>query len=336
MIVATGASQFEFLEHLTADKTLDWSKVVAFHLDEYVGLPVTHPASFRKYLRERFLEKLPCPIGAFHEVDGENDPVAECARLNALIAQHDIDICCLGIGENSHIAFNDPPADFETEEPFIVVDLNQTCRQQQVNEGWFATTDDVPKQAISMSVKQIMRSRMLVNSVPGERKAKAVRWTLEKDISPDYPATIMRNHPKCYLNLDRDSAAQVRFTRYLSFCLSGLVLIGICLANALPNLSSGNILLAIAGVLFFLGFCGFPPMVSIALSVLSKKPFSHIILATSSLLYGAWFADVYYDAFYLHLDPQSAIALIFVGVYFLPVLGPLWLAVLVNEFWRKK
>jgi len=205
MIVATGASQFEFLSHLTADKALDWSKVVAFHLDEYVGLPVTHPASFRKYLRERFLAQLPCPIGAFHEVDGENDPVAECARLNALIGQYDIDICCLGIGENSHIAFNDPPADFGTDDPFIVVDLNQTCRQQQVNEGWFATTDDVPKQAISMSVKQIMRSRMLVNSVPGERKAQAVKWTLEEAVSPDYPATIMRNHPNCYLNLDVES-----------------------------------------------------------------------------------------------------------------------------------
>jgi len=210
MTVATGASQFEFLKHLTADKTLDWTKVIAFHLDEYVGLPVTHPASFRNYLRERFLAKLPCPIGAFHEVNGENDPAEECGRLNALIAQYEMDICCLGIGENSHIAFNDPPADFETDKPFIVVDLNETCRQQQVNEGWFATTGDVPKQAISMSVKQMMRANMLVNSVPGERKAQAVKWTLEEAISPDYPSTIMRNHPRCHLNLDADSAALVQ------------------------------------------------------------------------------------------------------------------------------
>ncbi|MCL1921912.1 MAG: glucosamine-6-phosphate deaminase [Kiritimatiellaeota bacterium] len=205
MVVATGASQFEFLEHLTADASLDWTKVVAFHLDEYVGLPVTHPASFRKYLRERFLAKLPRPIGAFHEVNGENDPAAECARLNALIGQYDIDICCLGIGENSHIAFNDPPADFVTEDAFIVVDLNETCRQQQVNEGWFATTGDVPRQAISMSVKQIMRCAMLVNSVPGERKAQAVKWTLDEPVSPDYPATIMRDHARCYLNVDAES-----------------------------------------------------------------------------------------------------------------------------------
>ena len=209
MILATGASQFEFLGHLTADPALDWSKVVAFHLDEYVGLPVTHPASFRNYLRERFLAKLPNPIGAFHEVNGENDPAAECERLNALIAQYDVDLCCMGIGENSHIAFNDPPADFETETPFIIVALDAACRQQQVNEGWFATLNDVPKQAISMSVRQIMKSRMLVNSVPGTCKAQAVKWTLEEAISPAYPATILRTHPNCCLNLDVDSAALV-------------------------------------------------------------------------------------------------------------------------------
>ena len=206
IIVATGASQFEFLQHLTADKSIDWSKVTVFHLDEYVGLPVTHIASFRKYLRERFVQQLPCPLAAFHEVNASNEPQQECERLGALISKQVIDVCCMGIGENGHIAFNDPPADFETDKPYLVVDLDEGCRQQQVNEGWFPTLADVPKQAISMSVKQILKSKALVNSVPGERKAVAVRNALEGGITPLCPASILRKHPDCHLNLDTQSA----------------------------------------------------------------------------------------------------------------------------------
>jgi glucosamine-6-phosphate deaminase len=206
IIVATGASQFEFLQYLTADTRIDWSKVTVFHLDEYVGLPVTHIASFRRYLRERLVQQLPCVLAAFHEVDASSDPVEECERLGALISKEVIDLCCMGIGENGHIAFNDPPADFLTEKPYLVVDLDQGCRQQQVNEGWFPTLEDVPKQAISMSVKQILKSKALVNSVPGERKAVAVRNALEGELSPLCPASILRTHPDCHLNLDTQSA----------------------------------------------------------------------------------------------------------------------------------
>jgi len=206
IIIATGASQFEFLQYLTADTRIDWSKVTVFHLDEYVGLPVTHIASFRRYLRERLVQQLPCALAAFHEVDASSDPVEECERLGALISKEVIDLCCMGIGENGHIAFNDPPADFLTEKPYLVVDLDQGCRQQQVNEGWFPTLEDVPKQAISMSVKQILKSKALVNSVPGERKAVAVRNALEGELSPLCPASILRTHPDCHLNLDTQSA----------------------------------------------------------------------------------------------------------------------------------
>jgi glucosamine-6-phosphate deaminase len=206
IIVATGASQFEFLQHLTADARINWSKVSVFHLDEYVGIPVTHIASFRRYLRERFVQQLPCPLAAFHEVNASSNPIEECERLSALISKQEIDVCCMGIGENGHIAFNDPPADFETDKPYLVVELDEGCRQQQVNEGWFPTLADVPKQAISMSVKQILKSKALVNSVPGERKAVAVRNALEGEISPLCPASILRTHPDCHLNLDTDSA----------------------------------------------------------------------------------------------------------------------------------
>ena len=206
IIIATGASQFEFLQNLTADVRINWSKVTVFHLDEYVGIPVTHIASFRRYLRERFVQQLPCPLAAFHEVNASSHPTEECERLGALISKQEIDVCCMGIGENGHIAFNDPPADFETDKPYLVVDLDEGCRQQQVNEGWFPTLADVPKQAISMSVKQILKSKALVNSVPGERKAVAVRNALEGEISPLCPASILRTHPDCHLNLDTQSA----------------------------------------------------------------------------------------------------------------------------------
>jgi glucosamine-6-phosphate deaminase len=207
VVVATGASQFEMLAHLVEEPGVDWGLVTAFHLDEYVGMAPGHPASFRKYLRKRFVEKVGA-LAAFHEVRGDApDPAAECRRLGELIAARPIDVSCIGIGENGHIAFNDPPADFETEEPFIVVDLDEACRRQQLGEGWFATLEDVPARAISMSVRQVMKARTLIVSVPDERKAEAVRATHEEPVSPNIPASKLREHADCRLFLDRGSAS---------------------------------------------------------------------------------------------------------------------------------
>lgn len=206
VILATGTSQFETLQTLIASEGIDWSKVVMFHLDEYIGLPLSHPASFRKYLLERFLAKVP-PLKASYLIDGEGEPSEECARLGMLISQHPIDVALVGIGENGHLAFNDPPADFDTEQPYIVVDLDEQCRTQQMNEGWFATMNDVPRQAISMSVKQIMKSANIICSVPELRKAKAVKDCLENEISNLFPASILRQHPQCELLLEPESAS---------------------------------------------------------------------------------------------------------------------------------
>lgn len=205
-IVATGASQFEFLDALTSDATVDWSKTTMFHLDEYVGLPVTHGASFRKYLTERLIEKV--HPGTVNLVEGDaDDPEAECARLNDIIAGYTIDVAFVGIGENGHLAFNDPPADFETEEPYIVVTLDEACRRQQMGEGWFPTLDDVPERAISMSIKQIMKSQNILCIVPDSRKAEAVRNCLDKEVSPMYPASILREHAQAELYLNDAAAA---------------------------------------------------------------------------------------------------------------------------------
>ena len=205
IILATGASQFEMFAALVT-KEVDFSKVTAFHLDEYVGMAETHPASFRKYLKERFHEKV-ASLEAFHYIDGEADPAAECRRVGDVIRRHPIDVACVGIGENGHLAFNDPPADFDTEEPYIVVDLDDACRKQQLGEGWFATFDDVPTRAISMSIRQIMASRCIVCTVPDERKAVAVRSTLEGEITNTVPASILREHADCHLFLDGPAAA---------------------------------------------------------------------------------------------------------------------------------
>ena len=204
IILATGASQFEMLSALVkAD--VDWSKVTVFHLDEYIGLPETHPASFRKYLKERFVDVV--GPSAFHAINGETDPQKECSSLGALISEQDIDVAFVGIGENAHLAFNDPPADFQTEEPYIVVDLDLVCRRQQLGEGWFPSLEAVPDRAISMSVKQIMKSRALICTVPDERKAEAVQKTLEGEITPEVPASILQNHPHAWLYLDQGSAS---------------------------------------------------------------------------------------------------------------------------------
>jgi glucosamine-6-phosphate deaminase len=207
IIVATGASQFEMLEALTAEPGIDWSRVTGFHLDEYVGVPITHPASFRAYLWQRFVSKLPFPLRAFHFLDAEVSPDAECARVGAILRQHPVDVAFIGIGENGHIAFNDPPADFETEEPYLVVDLDDACRRQQLGEGWFPTLDAVPKRAVSMSVRQILQSAAIICTVPDLRKAQAVRAAVTGPVTPDVPASILQRHPDCRLFLDSAAAS---------------------------------------------------------------------------------------------------------------------------------
>jgi len=205
IILATGTSQFETLQQLLSDKEIDWSAVNMFHLDEYIGLPITHKASFRKYLMERFIQQVPA-LRAAHLINGEADPASECERLGKLILEHPIDVCLCGIGENGHLAFNDPPADFETTSPYIVVALDEACRKQQFGEGWFPTLEDVPKQAISMSIHQIMQSAHIICSVPDERKARAVKDCLENEVSQLYPASILQQHPSCSLYLDKQSS----------------------------------------------------------------------------------------------------------------------------------
>jgi glucosamine-6-phosphate deaminase len=210
IILATGMSQFEMLAHLVTLPYIDWSRVTVFHLDEYVGLPSTHPASFRRYLRERFVERLAHPMRAFHEINAEGDPEAECLRLNALIADSPISVAFIGIGENGHLAFNDPPADFETEVPYIVVNLDEACRRQQLGEGWFPTLEDVPRQAISMSIRQILKSKEIVCTVPDERKARAVQQAVEGPVTPDVPASILQRHPATTLFLDPPAASLLK------------------------------------------------------------------------------------------------------------------------------
>jgi len=208
LILATGASQFEMLASLV-EQPVDWSKVTAFHLDEYIGLSADHPASFRKYLRERFEEKVD-GLRAFHYVNGEaQDPEAECERLGALISGRTIDVACIGIGENGHLAFNDPPADFETERPYIVVELSDRCRQQQLGEGWFPSLKAVPTHAISMSIRQIMKSEAIVCTVPDARKAEAVERTFEDTISPHIPASILRRHSECDMYVDEPAVQRL-------------------------------------------------------------------------------------------------------------------------------
>jgi glucosamine-6-phosphate deaminase len=208
IVVATGASQFEMLEALVAED-LDWSSVTAFHLDEYIDMPATHPASFRRYLSERFTSKLPT-LGAFHFIVGDApDLDAELARINAVIEEHPIDVVFAGIGENAHLAFNDPPADFDAAEPFRVLQLEERCRRQQFGEGWFPTLEDVPTEAISMTIPTIVSGRLIVLAVPDSRKAEAVAATLNGPVTPMVPASILQQHPNCHLFLDPDSAALV-------------------------------------------------------------------------------------------------------------------------------
>jgi len=206
IVAATAASQLEFLDALTKAPGIDWSKVEAFHLDEYVGLPVTHPGSFRKMLLEQLVRKT--GIADYHLLDGDAaDPSEVVRRVGEQLASTLVDIAFLGIGENGHIAFNDPPADFRTEEPYIIVSLDEACRQQQVGEAWFADISQVPERAISMSANQILKAREILAVVPGPRKADAVKLCLEGAISPMAPASILRRHPNATVYLDRASAA---------------------------------------------------------------------------------------------------------------------------------
>jgi glucosamine-6-phosphate deaminase len=206
VIAATGASQFEFLEALAGAPDLDWGRVEMFHLDEYVGLSDSHPASFRRYLRERIEERvLP---RAFHFLAGDAaDPAAECRRAGDILRRTPVDVAFVGIGENGHLAFNDPPADFVTEEPYLVVELDEACRRQQLGEGWFDSLEAVPRRAISMSIRQILRSREILCVVPDARKALAVHDCLDGAVSPLHPASILQTHPATTVYLDRASAA---------------------------------------------------------------------------------------------------------------------------------
>ena len=206
IILATGTSQFQTLEQLIREENIDWGKVTMFHLDEFIALPLAHAASFRKYLKERFLDKVP-PLKAVHLINGEGDITAEIENLNSIISHHPIDVALVGIGENGHLAFNDPPADFENENPYHVVNLDEPCRMQQMGEGWFGSLDEVPLQAISMTVKQIMKSEHIVCSVPDERKALTVRNSLMEEVSNIYPASILQNHAHCTFFLDKSSAS---------------------------------------------------------------------------------------------------------------------------------
>lgn len=206
IIAATGASQFDFLNVLTTTPGIDWAKVEGFHLDEYVGLPATHPASFRKFLKERLVSKT--GIAKFHFIEGDAaDPSAVAREVGEQLASGPIDVAFLGIGENGHIAFNDPPADFTTEDPYLIVNLDEACRKQQVGEGWFSDISQVPTRAVSMSPRQILKAEELIVIVPDKRKAQAVKACFEGEISPMAPSSILRRHSNATVYLDTDSAS---------------------------------------------------------------------------------------------------------------------------------
>ena len=207
IILATGTSQIEMLKNLVTADGIDWPKVTMFHLDEYIALGPGHPASFRKFLKERFVDKMP-DLKAVHFVNGDaNDPRGECQRVGDIIAANPIDVALIGIGENGHLAFNDPPADFETDVPFIIVELDERCRNQQLGEGWFDTLEQVPQRAISMSIRQITKSACLIVTVPDKRKAEAVRNAFQGQVTPMCPASILQKHKSCKIFLDAEASS---------------------------------------------------------------------------------------------------------------------------------
>lgn len=207
LVLSTGASQFDTIKALIKTN-VDWGKVEVFHLDEYVGMPITHPASFRKYILERFAAFV--QVSALHLVSGEGNIEKNIEKLTDELRKAPIDLALIGIGENAHIAFNDPPADFENKNAFIVVSLDEKCRKQQLGEGWFASLDDVPEKAISMTVHEIMKSKAIISSVPHKVKAEAIKSTLESDITPNIPATILKLHQNWHLFIDSNSACLMK------------------------------------------------------------------------------------------------------------------------------
>lgn len=206
IVLSTGASQFDTLEALIK-KDVDWSKVTMFHLDEYIDLPESHMASFRKYLKERFISKV--NLKSAHLVNGEGDVNKNIKELTALLREKPIDVGLIGIGQNGHIAFNDPPADFETQEAYHIVNLDDRCKKQQVSEGWFAAVDDVPKQAISMTASEIMKCKVIISAVPGSVKAEAIKNTLSNNLTNSVPATLLKTHANFNLFIDNDSAKDI-------------------------------------------------------------------------------------------------------------------------------
>ena len=206
IVLATGKSQISMLNQLTGAPDIPWNRINVFHLDEYIGISGNHPASFRRYLMDHFVNKVPNLL-SFNEINGDADEYQEeILRLNELISNYPVDLCFAGIGENGHLAFNDPPADFSVVTPYINVTLDSECRMQQYNEGWFDNVADVPTHAISMSISQIMSSQHLIVTVPNSRKAQAVKNTLESKVSPRVPASILQQHSDCHLYLDLDSS----------------------------------------------------------------------------------------------------------------------------------
>lgn len=214
LVLSTGASQFETISALVKHD-IPWDKVEAFHLDEYVDLPFTHPASFRKYLKERFEDKLPTPIKAFYYVSPEGDTHSAISALTEKLREAPVDVALIGIGENAHIAFNDPPADFENENAYIVVTLDEKCRRQQLGEGWFASIDEVPTHAVSMTVKEIMKCKVIISAVPHVVKAQAIKDTLENSLTPNVPATMLKEHGDWHLFIDNSSASMVELEKYI-------------------------------------------------------------------------------------------------------------------------
>jgi glucosamine-6-phosphate deaminase len=208
IVAATGASQFEFLEELTRLPDIEWKEVELFHLDEYLHMPPSHPASFRRYLRERLINKV--GMTRIHLLDGERDPGEVIAEMTAEIRKAPIDVAFVGVGENGHLAFNDPPADFETDEAYIVVELDEPCRRQQLGEGWFKSLEEVPRRALSMTVRQVLKCKQIIAVVPDARKARAVAQCFESEISPMAPSSILRTHANTFVYLDTDSAALLR------------------------------------------------------------------------------------------------------------------------------
>jgi len=208
VIAATGASQLAFLDALIASPGIEWPQVELFHLDEYIGLPIDHPASFRRYLLDRLIE--PAGITRYHLIDAERDPARAATRVGDELRRGPIDVAFVGIGENGHLAFNDPPADFDTDDPYLIVSLDEACRRQQVGEGWFASLAEVPDSAISMSIRQILAAHEILCIVPDERKAVAVQAACEGEVSRDVPASILRRHPRTTLYLDAASASRLR------------------------------------------------------------------------------------------------------------------------------